>query len=81
MLRGTGAAGNKVAFKGKSKFVGSGLEKKMKWIGLEWRKGGGIGEKSRPKLTSSRKHIKQIFEKYALFRKQTKTAGIPLSFG
>ena len=27
----------------------SGLEKKMKWIGLEWRKGGGIGEKSCPK--------------------------------
>jgi len=26
----------------------SGLEKKMKWIGLEWRKGGEIGEKSSP---------------------------------
>ena len=26
----------------------SGLEKKIKWIGLEWRKGGEIGEKSCP---------------------------------
>ena len=35
----------------------SGLEKKMKWIGLEWRKGGEIGEKSCPKPTPSLIHI------------------------
>ncbi len=36
----------------------SGLEKKMKWIGLEWRKGGEIGEKSCPQthfLTTTHK--------------------------
>ena len=39
----------------------SGLEKQMKWIGLEWRKGGGIGEKSCPENSLFRKtHMKRI---------------------
>ena len=39
----------------------------MKWIGLEWRKGGGIGEKSCPKLSFSRKHINSLKNKLTFF--------------
>ncbi len=57
----------------------SGLEKKMKWIGLEWRKGGEIGEKSCSKLTFSRKHIKHNFKKQIRpFSGKKSPAGIPL---
>ena len=50
-------------------------------IGLEWRKRREIGEKSCPKLSFPRKHIKHISKnKCAHLSKKTKTAGIHLSF-
>ena len=56
----------------------------MKWIGLEWRKGREIGEKSCPKFIFSRKHIKHISPPPTkkTFPGRTKSpAGIPLGFG
>ena len=52
----------------------SGLEKKMKWIGLEWRKGGEIGEKSCPKTHFLEKTHKTHFPKTktSIFRKKKK---------
>ena len=59
------------------------MEKKMKWIGLEWRKGGEIGEKSCPKThffeKTHRTHFRK--KKKCPFSGTKSPAGIPLSFG
>ena len=57
------------------------MEKKMKWIGLEWRKGGKIGEKSCPKTHFFEKTHKSHFKnKMCPFLEKTKkkTQGYPL---
>ena len=58
------------------------MEKKMKWIGLEWRKGREIGEKSCPKTHFSEKTHKTHFQtkKRHFFETKKKTQGIPLGY-
>ena len=57
----------------------SGLEKKMKWIGLEWRKGGEIGEKSCSKPYFLTKTHKTPFKtkKHSFFWKKKPLRGYP----
>ena len=56
------------------------MEKKMKWIGLEWRKGGEIGEKSCPKTHFFEKTHKTHFQKQntSISRKKKAPQGYPL---
>ena len=56
------------------------MEKKMKWIGLEWRKGGKIGENSCPKTHFFGKTHKQHKKtKNIVGRKKKAPQGYPLA--
>ena len=59
------------------------MKKKMKWIGLEWRKRREIGEKSCPKSHFSENTQKPHFQKKRRHFPEEKkaSAGIPLSLG
>ena len=56
------------------------MEKKIKWIGLEWRKGREIGEKSCPKIHFLTKTHKTHFQKEIrpFFGKHKAPQGYPL---
>ena len=55
------------------------MEKKMKWIGLEWRKGGEIGEKSFPETHFFEKTHKTHFppKKTSIIRTKKAPQGYP----